>query len=74
MKRLVIETDGTVSRLYVDGIEVKGITKLKFEHVAGSSPELELGFDLLLLSGDASNLSNEISEILKREKEGGNNE
>lgn len=74
MKRLVIETDGTVSRLYVDGIEVKGITKLKFEHVAGSSPELELGFDLLLLSGDASNLSNKISEILKREKEGGNNE
>ena len=74
MKRLVIETDGTVSRLYVDGIEVKGITKLKFEHVAGSSPELELGFDLLFLSGDAVNLSNEITEILKRKKEGGNDE
>lgn len=74
MKRLVIETDGTVSRLYIDGIEVKGITKLKFEHIADSSPELELGLDLLFLSGDASNLSDEITEILKREKEGDNNE
>lgn len=74
MKRLVIETDGTVSRLYVDGIEVKGITKLKFEHVADSSPELELGFNLLFLGGDASNLSDKITEILKREKEGGDNE
>ena len=59
MKKLVIETDGTKSRLYVDGMEVKGITKLKFEHVAGSSPELELGLDLLFLSGDAANLSDE---------------
>lgn len=74
MKRLVIETDGVMSKLYIDGIEVKGITKLKFEHVGGSSPELELGFDLNFFSGDAANLADGIIEILKREKEGGNNE